>query len=145
MTLVKFNENKKVNGYSTFNELLDSIFNDGYAVKPIMHKVPAVNVVETDAHFELALAAPGLNKEDFKIALEKDVLTISAETKQEDKQLLQKYTRKEFGYEAFSRSFTLPDSVDYSKIEASYNQGVLLIKINKKEEAKIQSRQIEIK
>lgn len=145
MTLVKFNNDKKVNDYSTFNELFDSIFNEGFVAKPSAYRAPAVNVEETDAYYELSLAAPGLKKEDFKIALEKDVLTISAETKTEETTESKKFTRKEFNYSNFSRSFNLPDTVDYSKIEASYNQGILAVRINKKEEAKIQSRLIDIK
>ncbi|MFC5284255.1 Hsp20/alpha crystallin family protein [Pedobacter alpinus] len=141
MTLLKLKENRKVNGYSNLNELLDTIFNEN--LKPNGVQLPPVNVVETEAYFELALAAPGLKKEDFKIALEKDILTISSENKTEETNV--KYTRKEFGFSSFSRAFTLPESVDYTNIEASYHQGVLVVKIGKKEEAKILSREIEIK
>lgn len=144
MTLVKFNDQKRANGYSTFNELFDSFFTDGYPQKPL-HKVPAVNVSETEHAFTLDLAAPGLKKEDFKIALEKDVLTISAEVSNEVKEEGKKFNKKEFSYNAFSRSFNLPDLVDHGKIEATYENGVLQVNIPKKEEAKVLTRQIEIK
>ncbi|HEX7367864.1 MAG TPA: Hsp20/alpha crystallin family protein [Pelobium sp.] len=145
MTLVKFNDQKRANGYSTFNELFDSLFTDGYLAPKTSHNVPAANVSETEGAYTLDLAAPGLKKEDFKIALDKDVLTVSAEVKTESNEEGKKFNKREFSYAAFSRSFTLPDLVDHSKIEASYNNGVLQVTIPKKEEAKILSRQIEIK
>ena len=145
MTLVKFNDQKKPNGYSTFNELFDSFFNENYLPQKPATRVPAVNVSETEHAFILDLAAPGLKKEDFKIALEKDVLTISADVKTETKEEGVKFNKKEFSYHAFSRSFNLPELVDYTKIGATYENGVLQVNIPKKEEAKILSRQIEIK
>jgi HSP20 family protein len=145
MTLVKFNDQKKANGYSTFNELFDSFFNDSFVAHKPAQQVPAVNVLETENTFRLDLAAPGLKKDDFKIALEKDVLTISADVKTETTEEGAKFNKKEFSYHAFSRSFNLPDLVDHAKIEASYENGVLSVTIPKKEEAKVLSRQIEIK
>ncbi|HTN21727.1 MAG TPA: Hsp20/alpha crystallin family protein [Pelobium sp.] len=145
MTLVKFNDQKKANGYSTFNELFDSFFNDSFVAHKPAYQVPAVNVSETENAFILDLAAPGLKKEDFKIALEKDVLTISADVKNETNEEGAKFNKREFSYHAFSRSFNLPDLVDHGNIEASYENGVLQISIPKKEEAKVLSRQIEIK
>ncbi len=145
MTLVKFNEQKRANGYSTFNELFDSFFTDGYVTQKPSHQTPAVNVSETDHSFILDLAAPGLKKEDFKIALEKDVLTISANVKNEVKEESKKINKREFSYQTFSRSFNLPELVDHSKIEATYESGLLQVNIPKKEEAKVLSRQIEIK
>lgn len=145
MALVKFNDPKKTNGYATFNELFDSFFNDGYLAHKPAHQVPAVNVSETEHAYHLDLAAPGLKKEDFKISLEKDLLTISADVKQESTEETAKYNKREFSYHAFSRSFNLPDLVDHAKIEASYQDGVLKVSIPKKEEAKILTREIEIK
>lgn len=144
MTLVKFNNNKKANGFAAFNDLLDGFFADNYLTDSPVAKVPAVNITETESHFKIALAAPGLKKEDFKISLEKDFLKISAEVKTENKQENEKISRQEFSYSSFVRSFNLPDLVDYSKIEASYTDGILNISIAKKEEAKIQIREINI-
>ncbi|WP_024771259.1 Hsp20/alpha crystallin family protein [Aquimarina macrocephali] len=105
---------------------------------------PAVNVKETDEDFVVELAAPGLAKKDFNIELNNDVLTISSETtsEKETKDEKGKYTRKEFGYDAFKRSFSLPEAVNGNKIEASYENGVLLVKLPKKEEAKVQPKRL---
>jgi len=109
--------------------------------------IPAVNITEKDDTFEVEVAAPGKAKEDFNIELDADVLTISATSKNENEGQDKngKYTRREFSYSTFKRAFSLPDSVDNSKIAASYNNGVLLLTIPKKEEAKVQAkRMIEI-
>lgn len=110
--------------------------------------LPSVNVKETERGFNVELAAPGKKKEDFKIELNHNVLTISSENKDEksEKDNDGKYTRREFNYQSFSRSFTLPESIENSKIEASYSDGVLHISIPKKEiAAKSSSKTIEIK
>jgi len=109
--------------------------------------IPAVNITEKDDTFEVEVAAPGKAKEDFNIELDADVLTISATSKNENEEQDKKgkYTRREFSYSTFKRAFSLPDSVDNAKIAASYNNGVLLLTIPKKEEAKVQAkRMIEI-
>jgi HSP20 family protein len=99
--------------------------------------LPSVNILEDDNSYEVEMAAPSLNKDDFKIELNNDVLTISSEkqTENETKEG-QRYTRKEFSYQSFSRSFTLPDSVDNDKIKAKYENGVLRVIIPKREDAK---------
>ena len=99
--------------------------------------LPSVNILEDDNSYEVEMAAPSLNKDDFKIELNNDVLTISSEkqTENETKEG-QRYTRKEFSYQSFSRSFTLPDSVDNDKIKAKYENGVLKVTIPKREDAK---------
>ena len=98
---------------------------------------PAVNISENDDAYTVEVAAPGLGKEDFKIELENHVLTISSEREhgEEDKQ--KGYSRREFRYAAFRRSFTLPENaVEGSKVKAEYNNGVLNVNLPKKEEAK---------
>jgi HSP20 family protein len=98
--------------------------------------VPAVNVSETKENYKVSLAAPGLKKSDFRIDVEASMLTISSEkeeTKEEGEPL---YTRKEYSYSSFSRSFNLPEEVNQDKIEASYQDGVLNIVLPKKEDAK---------
>lgn len=99
--------------------------------------LPAVNIMEDDNSYQVEMAAPSLNKDDFKIELNNDVLTISSEkqTENETKEG-QRYTRKEFSYQSFSRSFTLPDSVDSDKIKAKYENGILKVTIPKREDAK---------
>ena len=100
--------------------------------------VPAVNIKETKETFEVELAAPGMKKDDFKIHLDGNLLTISSETdSQFEEQEGSNYSRKEFSYQSFQRSFTLPkDVVDSDKINAKYEGGVLNLTIPKREEAK---------
>ena len=98
--------------------------------------LPSVNVKESDTDFQIELAAPGMAKEDFKINLERNVLSIGAEKKQENESVENNgnYTRREFNYQSFSRSFTLPQQVvDTEKIEANYTDGILKITVPKKE------------
>lgn len=106
-------------------------------VQGVTTKTPAVNIVETDEDFKVDVAAPGIAKEAFNIALEKDVLTISAENKVEDTKTTEKYTRKEFNYSSFKRSFKLPVTVDKNNISASYEHGVLRVALPKREEDKV--------
>jgi len=108
--------------------------------------LPAVNIKEDDDGFEVEMSAPGFDKEDFKIELNNNVLTISSEKKVEDETKEgQQFTRREFSYQSFSRSFNLPETVESEKIEAKYENGILKLGIPKKEEAKPKPvKQIEI-
>lgn len=147
MTLVKFNERKDNGGLLSpvFNDIFENFFNDSFISDRMVSRVPAVNISETDNHYHIELAAPGLKKEDFRINLERNVLTISAEKQTEQTENEKKYNKREYSYTSFARSFTLPESADDGGIEATYNDGVLKIDVSKKEEAKMASRQIEIK
>jgi len=110
--------------------------------------VPSTNVKETDGEYIVELAAPGMRKEDFKVEINNDVLTIKSETEFENQdQKDDNYTRREFSYQSFQRSFTLNNRVvDDSKIIANYNDGILRLVIPKREEAKVKpGRQIQIK
>lgn len=100
--------------------------------------IPAVNIRETKEDFEVEMAAPGMKKDDFKIELDGNLLTISSEaTKQAGENDDERYSRREFSYLSFQRSFTLPkEVVDAEKINARYDNGVLRLQIPKKEEAK---------
>ncbi len=101
--------------------------------------LPAVNVKETPETFEVEMAAPGMKKEDFKVELNNNVLTISSAQKSEheEKDNNDKYTRKEFSYQSFQRSFQLSrEAVDADKIQAKYENGVLHLTIPKREEIK---------
>lgn len=107
--------------------------------------LPAVNVIENEDEFKIELAAPGMTKDDFKINLEGNILTISSEKKEEKEDKKQNYTRREFSYLSFQRSFTLPEhSVDREKVAATYKEGILHIQIPKREEAKPKLREIKI-
>jgi len=134
---------RRNHGFPTFAKVVNDIFNEDF-VKNLDDSLsvwngsqPAVNVKEDADGFALALAAPGYGKEDIEIKIDDNVLTISSEKK--DKGTAkegEKFTRKEFKYAAFKRTFTLPDTVDSTKIEANYENGILNISIPKKEEAK---------
>lgn len=102
------------------------------------NSLPAANVRETSDSFEVEIAAPGMSKKDFRIEMDNNLLTVFSE-KQEENELKEeeRYTKKEFSYQAFRRSFTLPkDVVDDDKIQAKYENGILRLSIPKKEEAK---------
>ena len=97
--------------------------------------VPAVNVAETATGFRIEVAAPGLEKSDFKIALDKDILSIKVEKVQSEEQVEDKFVRREFNYSTFERSFQLPKTIDQEKIDAKYEGGVLHLSLPKREEA----------
>jgi HSP20 family protein len=146
MTLVKFNSDKNKNPLIPgFNDVFDSIFNDTFFNDRSVSRVPATNISETENHFHVELAAPGLKKEDFKLNLDRNVLTISVERQDEKNDVQKNYSKREYSYSSFVRSFTLPETVDPEKIEAAYADGVLKIDIAKRDEAKSVRKQIEIK
>lgn len=110
--------------------------------------IPAVNIKENAETFEVEMAAPGMKKQDFKIELDGNTLTISSEVRNEaDHKEGERYTRREFSYQSFQRTFTLPRNVvDVDQIKAKYENGVLHLLIPKREEAKQKPpRMIEIK
>lgn len=139
--------------YPTFSSLFGDFFDKEFSdwttsnFSPTQTTLPAVNIKETDDKFEVVMAAPGMNKKDFKINLDDNVLTISSEKEEENKENKEKFSRREYSYQSFTRSFTLPkEVVDAGKISAKYENGELFIDIPKKEEAKpIPPKQIEIK
>ena len=146
MTLVKFNSDKKSNVLMPgFNDIFEGFFNDAFMNDRMVARVPAANIAETADEYHIELAAPGLKKQDFKIRIDDNVLSISVEQHHEHADNHKKYNKREFSYSSFVRSFTLPDSADESRVEAAYNDGVLHISVAKREEAKSVSRQIEIK
>jgi HSP20 family protein len=142
------------------SESLPSVFNDFFrpweslfdlnggsllnSLNPV--SMPSVNIVENKDNYEVSLAAPGMKKDDFKIDLDANTLTISAEKEEKKEENAERYTRKEFNYASFSRSFSLPDWVNKDKIDASYENGLLKLVLPKTEEAKkIASRHISVK
>lgn len=96
-------------------------------------KVPAVNVSETDQGYQLEVAAPGMKKDDFDVEVKDGVLTISSETRSEREEEENNYTRREFSYSSFTRSFVLPEQVEADHIKASYRDGILYLDLPKKE------------
>ena len=112
-----------------FNAPLDEFFNFGKVMN-----VPAVNVTETEKNFSLSIAAPSLEKKDFKVDTYDDMLTISAEKAKEEKEEKNgRFNRREYNYSSWSRSFTLPENCDTAKINAEYKNGELKIFIPKME------------
>jgi len=131
-----------------FPSIWEDFFNNDFINFPSAmsrgRTTPAVNISENDKDFIVELAAPGMKKSDFNINLDRNVLSISSELKDETKEEGKQFTRKEFSYQSFQRSFTLPESVDQEKIEAKYTDGVLKIILHKKEETVTKSKEIKI-
>ncbi len=98
--------------------------------------VPAVNITEQKDEYLVSLAAPGLKRDDFKLDVYGNMLTISSEKEENKEEKDKRFTRKEYSYSSFSRSFTLPEEINKEKIEAKYEEGVLKISLPRKEEAK---------
>lgn len=147
MALVKFPnrtmDSTRIN--PLVNSIFDNLFDDSSAIDRATRSVPAINIAENEDAFHIELAAPGLQKSDFNIQVDKDVINISVEKKEETETDNKVYSKKEFSYFAFTRSFSLPESVDYNNIDATYTDGVLVLKVGKKEEAKIAKRVLEVK
>ena len=128
-----------------FPSLVDELFSQDRRVRTssISSTTPAVNLIEQDTQFLIELAAPGNKKEDFEIEIEDGILSISSSSNKEDNTSEKEtFTRHEFSYNSFRRSFTIPESVDVSSIEATYNEGVLVIKLLKLEEALPQPKKL---
>jgi len=148
MILTKLN-NPKNRSIDPWSNVFDTLFNESFLETRTSNKVPAVNISETKTGYEIELAAPGLKKEDFKINLEKNILSISAEQKTENVEEGKveegkQYSKREFSFQAFSRNFNIPDSVNSEDIQANYENGILSIKLDKKEE-EIKLKTIEVK
>lgn len=138
MTLVKHN-------YKTVNDLFDEFFKlPATWEKARGLNVPPVNIYETNDSYHLELVAPGLKKEDFKINLEKDLLTISYEKKAENDNKDYKTHRSEFNVAGFKRSFSVDDKINGEGIEAKYENGLLKLYLPKKEEVKSLPKEITI-
>jgi HSP20 family protein len=112
-------------------------FDNGGSAK--MLQLPAVNITENKEDFTVSLAVPGMKKDDFNIDVNGNMLTISCNKEEKKEEKEGKYTRKEYNYSSFSRSFTLPDEVSKEKIDAHYEDGILRLSLPKKEEAKKQT------
>jgi HSP20 family protein len=127
--------------FPSLPSLLEDFFNRDWADSTLAHSnysatLPAVNVRETNDDYIIEVAAPGMKRDEFKVELDNNVLTISSA--REEKQEEQGYTRREFNYQSFQRSFTLPENkVEGEKISARYVDGILHISVPKKEEAKV--------
>jgi HSP20 family protein len=124
MSLIKFNNAGKNAAVNTgFNDVFESVFNDSFFSDRLISRVPAVNISETADHYVIEMASPGLNKEDFHINLDRNMLSVSVEQKRELNQQDKQYNKREFSYTSFVRSFALPESADDANIEAQYLMG----------------------
>ena len=128
--------------YPFFPTLVDDIFRD---FSKSNSTLPAVNIKEDNTSFSVEVAVPGLSKEDININVENNVLTISSEKKVQNEEIKENYTRKEYSYQSFKRSFNLPkDIVDSDAIAANYNNGELIITVPKVEKVVPKAKMIEI-
>ncbi len=144
MTLVKVNNPIA----KTFDGIFNDLFNDvpafGRNFRDEAFGFPPVNINETKDAYSIDLAAPGLEKADFNLKLDGNLLTISAEKKQENASEDAKSIRKEFSHKSFKRSFTLDDKIDAASISAKYENGILKVTLPKKEETKAVTKEITI-
>ena len=134
----------------SFNNLVDELFTELPVVfkndfnKPDWKGFVPVNVKEIGNAFEMDLVTPGFTKEDFKINMENNILTVSAEKKDEVKEENEKQIRREYNFKSFKRSFTVDEKIDATKIDASYINGVLRLNLPKKAEVKAPTTEIKI-
>jgi HSP20 family protein len=131
------------------NSLLADLFdNDRFFASPLLsgRNMPAVNIKENEKNYEVELAVPGYDKKDFEISIDNGLLTVSGEKTEVAEKKEDNYTRREFGFSSFSRSFNLPSNSNEEHIQANYADGVLKLTIEKKQESNGKSRkQISIK
>jgi HSP20 family protein len=131
MSLIKRSEWPSFGNGSWLSNFFD---NDRFFDAPFLRvqSVPAVNISENDKNYEVSLAAPGLTRKDFNVVVENGVLTISSEKKEEKETKEKDYTRQEYSYSSFSRSFSLPDDAKEDDVNAKYEDGVLKVTLGKK-------------
>lgn len=131
MSLIKWSPSNSL--FPSMSSLVDNFFKDDDFFNGLRtgSSLPAVNVVDTKEAYTLEVAAPGLKKEDFKVTVDKGVLTIKAERSTEEKEEKDNYTRREFSYSSFNRSFWLPEHVNAEGVNAKYDEGILKITLPK--------------
>lgn len=125
-------------------EWMNRPFRDWFGKFGHSESLPSANIKETDEHYEIDLAVPGMDKGDFDIRIENGMLIVSAEQKTEQKEEKDNFVHQEFSYQSFQRTFSLPDGADAESIEARYDNGVLHIMIPRVEEEEKPIKKIEI-
>lgn len=143
MSLVKWNPENSL--FPAFPSWMDDFFADNGFRSWKGFNLPAVNISETKDAFKLSVAAPGFKKDDFKVEVKEGVLTIAAETKETRENKDEKFTRKEYSYNSFTRSFTLPENVKGHDIVAEYQDGELKLMLPKKHTEDKPTMQIAVK
>ena len=142
MTLIKYNQPGRDIFGRIFSDIMDEFFNDAVATRQTSF-APSIDISETDKQFLIDVELPGINKDDIELNVENNTLTISGERKFEKKDDGKQYHRVESHYGSFTRSFTLPDNVKTDSINATYNNGILNITVDKSEQQ--MKKQIKIK
>ena len=127
-----------------FPSLVDEFVNKDWNIElpSLSTTLPAVNIIEKEKEYKIELAVPGMRKDHFEIEMEEGILSISANRDEEKTSEKGKFTRREFSYNRFRRSFTIPESVDPAKIDANYAKGVLFISLPKRKEALPQPKKL---
>jgi HSP20 family protein len=146
MTLMKWNrEDDRMPVFSNFwNPFSDMELNTFFGNTPT-YRNPSVNIIEGKDDFRIEVAAAGMEKKDFRIDLDNNLLIIEARKEMKKDEKDERYTRRDFCYNSFQRTFTLPDTIDGEKIDANYSDGILKITLPKREEAKVKpAREINI-
>jgi HSP20 family protein len=141
MTTLKFNQPT----LKTLDSFLDNLLSD-LPMKNTYNGInfPPVNISETNDNYEVEFNVPGRKKEDFKITIDKNILTVSFEKKEENKEEGKQFIKKEFIMQSFKRSFTLDEKINAESINAKYEDGLLLITLPKKEEVKVMPKEISV-
>lgn len=137
----------KIAKYNSIDNWVESFLNNDFVSfmgSDSIANVPKVNVKETEKGFTLELAAPGLEKEDFNLELDNNVLTITASKEVKEEKTDERYTRKEYNFQSFRRAFSLPHQVDPDKISATYRNGVLYLELPKTGESAKLVKKIDI-
>lgn len=144
MSLIKYDNRNRL--FPWTNRSLQNFLNDDFFTNDFLDEdslMPAMNVKENDANFEIEFAAPGFTKKDFEVTINDKMLNVSGEKSKEATQKEEGYTRKEFNYSSFKRSLKLPTSVNTDQdVKATYENGILKLNLQKKEEVKEQPKKV---
>ncbi len=143
MTTLKFNQPT----LKTLDSFLDNLLSDLPVARNNNSNLyfPAVNICETNDNYQLEFNVPGRKKEDFKITVDKNILTVSFEKSEENKEENKQFIKREFVTQSFKRSFTLDEKINAENIDAKYENGILYLTLPKKEEVKIAPKEISVK
>lgn len=139
MSLIKFNNQRLFPSWSDLldsDKLISSRIFDGSS--------PATNIEDTDAAYIIKMALPGVKKDDVKVSLEGNLLVVSSEVENTEEEKNKKYSRKEYSYSAFNRSFSLPENVDVNTINANFENGELILSLPKKVNSVVEPKRIEV-
>jgi HSP20 family protein len=140
MTLVRLNNQAP----KVFNEWVNRLSDDSFFQDGVHQGFPPVNIVENKTDYVIEVAAPGREKSDFKVQVDKNILTISTEKKEVVENKEARQVRKEFTFRSFQRSFTLDDKIDVNNIVAKYENGILSLTLVKKEDVKESAKEITV-